>query len=76
MTQIHGYVPHGNNAAVDSACGITTIDYNVERIRDGHGNFYEVAVDPKIKNLIEALLKGYHYHRRDAGLRGCRRSRY
>lgn len=76
---MHGYVPFGNDAVLadpNSACGISTISYNIERLRDGHGNYYEVAVDPKIKNLLEALMKGYHYHRRDKGLRGIGRSRY
>jgi hypothetical protein len=78
MSQVHGYAPATGSNAIpcDDSVGVTTFSYNIERLRDGHGNYYEIAVDPKIKNLIEHLIKGYHYHRRDAGLRGCRRSRY
>jgi hypothetical protein len=78
MSQVHGYTPATGSNAIpcDDSVGITTFSYNIERIRDGHGNYYEVAVDPKVKNIIEALMKGYRYHRRPSAYRGMSRQRY
>jgi len=47
------------------ACiGVTTHTYALKRFRDGNGVDHVVAFHSDVKNTMEALIKGYHYHRK------------
>lgn len=47
----------------DALVGMNIHTYELKRFRDENGNDYAVAFHSSVKNSMEALIKGYRYHR-------------
>ena len=50
--------------ASDDSIGITTHTYTLKQTRGADGKVYQVAAHSSVTDILGALIKGYHYHRK------------